>query len=865
MRNLKLVLMLVMIAAFTTNAEAQEFDASDFVLTNSKNSTVQSDMNRYDFDILDSKAKDIFSAGANHIVINNFPIKPGYTVNLILNKHNSAFKKDVNIRVFKDGKKVNYERANNAKYYGYIEDQTNSDVYLSYSSLGLSGFIQDESGQMYDVSADLSKLKGEKLPHNVAETTLGQIDHDINEVCGMNEFADFQPELIEFDDHKSHSEVQKLDLYEVKIAADANFELYIMFSAFVMERSRNNWETWFEDMTTEDQAEALQRTIDYIENVMSAVSRIYVREAAVIITVSDVTVFNDPFEDPYFQLFGAGLQTKLSSMRNVWLSRPNEAQDRSLATLFSDNSRQPSGSSTLGIAYSGQNYSGTLCNSNQGYSALGMTGTVDFPRVAFSQDVQVAAHEFGHNFGCPHTHFCGWPQMGESIIDSCVSANLADDAYCISGTDRRTKKDGTIMSYCHFGGGIVFQFHPRMIDRIRKSAKDALKSCVIEPKEPVVRLVRPIGGEEYFAGSEETIAFIAANVNTSKLFYSSDKGKTWNEITEVNSDKDTLYTWTIPTEIGDQYMVRIEDANDPSVFDQSVLPFDVTDYTIISEVPQPGDKLGYLSQQRLSWVRFNVGDVIVKLSTDNGENFTEIGSGNVNSLNNIDFPDVATDKAILLIESKDFPNVNVSIPFELGKETVNITSPMMNDTLNTNLKSHKIKFDTDFINSEFELYFRADQSGEWNQITRFNNKVDLENNEFVWDFDASIVPGQIGELRAQVPGNSESIGETGIFYFDGLTSVGKSYSSEFNIESITPNPAGSVFTLMVNNSNNYQMRTNIRIVGTDGKLYQTIGEKYYSKGLTPLEIDISELPIGTYYVMIESDKYKDVQQLKVVR
>lgn len=857
--------MLAMLAAFTIGAEAKEFDASEFVLKNSKNNVVQSDLNRYDFDILDTKAKDIFNTGANHIVINNFAIKPGYSVNLILSKHNSAFTSDVSITAYKDGKKIKYNRQNKAKYYGTIEGQSNSDVYISYSTLGLVGFIQDESGQMYDVSSDLTKLGGAKVPHNVAETTLGQMNEKVSSVCDMDEFSDFQPELLEFDDHKSHNEIQKDELYEVKIAADGNFELYVMFSALVMNKSRNNWETWFESMTEAQKDEALQRTIDYIENVMSAVSRIYTREAAVIITVNTVSVFNDPFQDPYFSLFGAGLQTKLSSMRDIWLTRPNDAKDRVLATLFSDNSRQPSGSSTLGIAYSGQNYSGTLCNTGQGYSALGMLGNVNFPRVAFSQDVQVAAHEFGHNFGCPHTHFCGWPLMGESIIDSCVSANLADDAYCISTTDRKTKPNGTIMSYCHFGGGIEFKFHPRMAARIRKSAKEALKSCVVIPKVPVVKLVRPIGGEEYFAGTQQTIAFNAVNVSSSKLFISSDEGKTWSQIGIANTDKDTLFTWTVPTEIGTKYMVRIESATDASVFDQSELAFDVTDFSILSEFPTPGSKVGYLSKQRLSWIRYNVGDVVVKLSTNNGDSFVEIGQGDINSLNNIDLPDVSTDKAILLIESKDSPNVKVTIPFILGKETVNLTSPMVNDTLNTNLKSHKIKFNTDFINTEFDLFYRADQSGEWQQITKFNNKVDLEKNEFVWTFDASIVPGQFGELKAQVAGNDASIGESGVFYFEGLTSVARAYTDGFTIKSITPNPAGSFITLLVNNSIENQIRTTIRIVGVDGKLYQTIGDKYYSRGQSPLEIDVTKLPIGTYYVMIESDKYKDVQQLKVVR
>ena len=55
------MLVLIILTAFTIKTEAKEFDASEFVLKNNKNSLVQSDLNRYDFDILDTKAKEIFA------------------------------------------------------------------------------------------------------------------------------------------------------------------------------------------------------------------------------------------------------------------------------------------------------------------------------------------------------------------------------------------------------------------------------------------------------------------------------------------------------------------------------------------------------------------------------------------------------------------------------------------------------------------------------------------------------------------------------------------------------------------------------------------------------------------------------------
>jgi len=62
------------------------------------------------------------------------------------------------------------------------------------------------------------------------------------------------------------------------------------------------------------------------------------------------------------------------------------------------------------------------------------------------------------------------------------------------------------------------------------------------------------------------------------------------------------------------------------------------------------------------------------------------------------------------------------------------------------------------------------------------------------------------------------------------------------------------------------MNTTIRIIGTDGKVHRTIANKFMGSGASsPIKIDVSELSVGTYYVIIESDKYKDVQQLKVIR
>lgn len=867
MRIVKSILILAFVTVYAMKAELAEFDASNFIVTNNKSALVQADNDGFDFNIINSKAEEIFNSGKNHIEIKNFQISPNYKVNLILSKQASAFAKDIEITHFKDGKPVKLDRKEKGMYYGFIEGNSKSDVFLSYSSIGLLGYIQDENGQMYNVSSDLTKLGGGVIVQNIVATSMEEfLEKNKLQSCAADQVEEFHPEEINLNDKKLKNELQsKDDLYEVKMAVDLNFEFYLMFCQAITGGNPSQWksgEAWFINMTPEQLAQARQMSLDYVEGLMSAVSRIYTREVAILIKVGYVKLFDDLFNDPYFNIFGEQLGTKLSAMPNIWANRIGEAKDRVLATVFTDVRRQ-TGGNVLGIAMSGNNYNGTLCDKNQGYSALGLTGTVSFPRISFSQDVQVAAHEFGHNFGCPHTHWCGWPSFGETIIDSCVSASLADDAYCISSADRRTKNDGTIMSYCHFGGSIVLNFHPRMKLRIREHTKQALKSCVYIPSYPVVRLIRPLGEEQYFAGANTTIAFQAANVPLSKLMYSSNLGKDWNDIGTVNTASDSTTPWIVPSESGTQYMVRIESATDPSVFDQSILPFTVTNFAVSPVFPKDGDRLGYLADQKLVWLKENITNVNVKYSLDNGKTFTKITSGNISSAT-FNFPDVTSDECILIVESVDNPSVNMTVHFKLGKEKVEFTSPMANDTLNVNLKSKTVTFTTDLIKDDFDMYLRLN-GGDWTKISSFANRVDIESNTFVWNFDDNIKAGDKGELKAQLKVNNESLGESGVFLFESATGISRTYSPLFTISSIVPNPAKENISVEINNIYPKLMRTNVRVIGVDGKIYKSINDKYMVSGKSNLIIDISDLPVGTYSVMIESENNKDVQQLKVVR
>lgn len=116
------------------------------------------------------------------------------------------------------------------------------------------------------------------------------------------------------------------------------------------------------------------------------------------------------------------------------------------------------GSGGGGIAY----LSG-VCSNNFGVSVSGIYGF--FNNVpSYSWDVNVTAHEIGHNLSSAHTHACAW-NGNNTAIDGCGPAA----GYSEGCSGSVPSGGGTVMSYCHLlGTGVNFNlgFGPQPTTRI---------------------------------------------------------------------------------------------------------------------------------------------------------------------------------------------------------------------------------------------------------------------------------------------------------------------------------------------------------------------------------------------------------------
>ncbi|HHG83473.1 MAG TPA: hypothetical protein ENJ82_01890, partial [Bacteroidetes bacterium] len=135
--------------------------------------------------------------------------------------------------------------------------------------------------------------------------------------------------------------------------------------------------------------------------------------------------------------------------------------------------------------YGGMGTVGTSpCIDSSLYSVARMYGFFNH-LPAYTWDVNIATHEWGHNLGSRHTHWCGWTG---GAIDNCSTT----EGTCSPGPSPAS--GGTIMSYCYitpFGVNFSLGFGPQPGDLIRARVSKCkyFESCTLTKCEGEVKYV----------------------------------------------------------------------------------------------------------------------------------------------------------------------------------------------------------------------------------------------------------------------------------------------------------------------------------------------------------------------------------------
>ena len=359
-----------------------------------------------------TESVDMFNTlrSAESVVMHDFMLDQGTSVVLDLERR-QIIADNATLRLNETGV---LETPDVAMFGGTIAGEADSLVYLAFSENITLGYISSQ-GEQYIISSGPSDENLDTVIYNTAEIPEGAINF-MDMACNALPIPD------EFRNGGADSAPAIAALGEpVCRVADMAIETDTEFRT---------------DLFGGDAGDAS----DYATMLVGAVSEVYERDLNVILNISFLRIWTS--NDPWNQ--NGGTIDQLFQFRDYWNANMT-GEDRSGAHFFSGRS--------LG---GGVAYVGALCIEDFDYAlSANLNGFFPYPIQDQSDqnwDLMVTAHEWGHNFGAPHTH----QQSPFTNIDNCGS------------TGDCSQVPGTIMSYCHLCGNgtadMNMEFHPQNIN-----------------------------------------------------------------------------------------------------------------------------------------------------------------------------------------------------------------------------------------------------------------------------------------------------------------------------------------------------------------------------------------------------------------
>jgi len=350
-----------------------------------------------------------------------FPLEDGVSVDLDLHRIR-VLSGDARVVVGTDAGDRAIARPDVLLLGGSVVSSTGSTVFLSFFRDGVNGYVEVD-GHTHVISSGPSDRPRQPIVYDLTTLPAGVIDFEPF-VCHTPAPAD-----IPWSGRSAGRSVAPCRVAQVGIDSD--------------------WE-----FTNRLFGGDVDASAAYALTLVGAISQIYQRDLNIRMEITFLRVW-DTSDDPWTQ---TDIGRQLTQFRNYWQIFMYDVP-RNDAHLLS-----------------GRNLGGGvgelpgLCQGVHGGYALSanLGGFFPYPAVDFDRqnwDPYVVGHEFGHNFGAPHTHEMTPP------VDTCASGG------CIH--------DGTIMSYCHLCPGglrnIRLGFHERNVNENILPFLDSLSCDLLAP------------------------------------------------------------------------------------------------------------------------------------------------------------------------------------------------------------------------------------------------------------------------------------------------------------------------------------------------------------------------------------------------
>ncbi len=264
-------------------------------------------------------------------------------------------------------------------------------------------------------------------------------------------------------------------------------------------------------------------------------------------------------------------------------------------------------------------------------------------------------------------------------------------------------------------------------------------------------IASPGGGENWQAGSTQTISWDYCNINKVIIEYSVNDGTTWNKIDTVNAANLT-YSWTVTNDTSKTARIRLRDLDNASILAVSNR-FTVFTPTISLISPNGGEHYQAKDVRQIKWTGLWLNTIKIEYSLDNGvnwnllENSYPAASGVYNWL----LPDTVTSQALVKISDTQNPSLVDSSASTFKISKLSLLSPLGGEFW-TSGSTQKIKWSASNTINNVKLQYTLD--GQTYTTIPGANALVASTGSFDWNISQNISSANAKILVTAIEGDS---------------------------------------------------------------------------------------------------------------
>ncbi len=280
-------------------------------------------------------------------------------------------------------------------------------------------------------------------------------------------------------------------------------------------------------------------------------------------------------------------------------------------------------------------------------------GAVDSSNAVFQiRGVDLTSPDGGGKYLVGNVHNITWRSSGVQNLKIMLSTN--------SGTTWQTIRE----SYPASAGFLAWTVPATPSSHCKIKLMDTQNSSFNDLSQSEftitgLMLTSPDGGEDWFAGTTQQIAWSSASTQEIKIEYSTNGGASWITIISNTPASDGSYDWVVPKITSDNCFVRISDATDSGVYDMNSTPFTITGEGIIITQPTTSTIWDRLTTKLIKWTSINVINLDIEFSSDNGNNWSSVASSVAATAGQYSWtlPDVSSTECLVRVVDSDNPSI----------------------------------------------------------------------------------------------------------------------------------------------------------------------------------------------------------------